>query len=262
MDIGRPSDIGSIEDTHHLVKVLLVMVTCAFFVTQSWIPVSALQALHVIVWPSAERAYAYGQNYFDVAHRTSYHPRIASWFYERALRTDSFFPLAHHQLARLAFLRGEYDVALMHINAEMVLPGGPKNPSSWYVRGLIRGFAGDYTGAIHDYKTYLRYDPKNWAAINDYAWVLLKSGDPETALLALDEGLSYHPTNPWLTSNRAVALAELGFLEAAKVESTKAHMLADSVGVEDWNKAYPGNDPAAGQAGLNHFKAAIERNIR
>jgi hypothetical protein len=69
-----------------------------------------------------------------------------------------------------------------------------------------------------------------------------------------------------ITNQVAAALTKIerarGFLEAAKAESTKAHMLADSVGVEDWNKAYPGNDPAAGQAGLNHFKAAIERNIR
>lgn len=223
---------------------------------------SALQILHVTVSPSAERAYTYGQNYFDVAHRSSYHPKIASWFYEKALRTDRFFPLAHHQLARLAFLRGEYDVALRHINAEIVLPGGPKNPSSWYVRGLIRGFAGEYEGAVHDYKMYLRYDPKNWAAINDYAWVLLKSGDADTALIALDEGLSYHPTNPWLISNRGVALAELGFLEAAKEEGKKARVFAEQLGVEDWNKAYPGNDPTAGEVGLDHFKAAIERNIR
>ena len=33
---------------------------------------------------------------------------------------------------------------------------------------------GDYASAAKDYETYLRTDSKNWAAINDYAWVLIK----------------------------------------------------------------------------------------
>lgn len=244
-----------------LTGALVALVASSLVVSQWWLVTCAWQVAHVLVAPSAERAYAYGQRYFDIAHRNSYHPRIAAWFYTRATVVDRNFPLAHHQLARIAFLKGDYETALRHINTEMVLPGGPKNPSSWYVRGLIKGFAGDYVGAIHDYKTYLRYDPKNWAAINDYAWVLLKNGDADTALLALDEGLSYHPENPWLRSNRAVALAELGFLEAAQEDGMRARELADTLGVEDWNRAYPGNDPIAGIAGLEHFKSAIERNV-
>jgi tetratricopeptide (TPR) repeat protein len=151
-----------------------------------------------------------------------------------------------------------FDVTLL--DEEIALTETP-TPSAYYVRGLIKGFAGDYEGAAADYETYLRTDPTNWAAINDYAWVLLKADRPADALVAVDWGLVYWSANPWLLNSKATAHFELGQLTLANEAAERAVIAAAAITETDWLRAYPGNDPLIAPRGVAALKTAVAENM-
>ena len=171
---------------------------------------------------SASELVLVGSQYFDSGKARMYDIERAQILFDRALSRDPTIPFAHHQLARIAFLRGDFYSALRLIDAEIALPGGPKSPSSYYIRGLIEGYMGAYNDSAHSYEEYLTFDPHNWAAINDYAWVLLKANRPKDAAGATASGLVLFPTNPWLLNTNATALYEVGDKEHARIQIMKA----------------------------------------
>lgn len=255
--------------THHCVKKtqiriytvggLLLVSALYFSLTVHFRDISQKSTL--LISPSAERAYAYGNEKFDAQLPRDYDPEHAQRLYELALQLDPAKPYVRHQLARLEFLKGNFDSALMLIDEEIAMPGGPASPSSYYVRGLINGFAGNYSEAIHDYETYLRTDPKNWAAINDYAWVMLKAGKQSEALIAVDWGLLYWPQNPWLLNTKAIAHYELGDTEKAFYAIISANEILQSLTAPEWSKANPGNDPLIAQRGVDEFQKSVNTNM-
>lgn len=134
-------------------------------------------------------AFELGEKHFNATDPGEYDIARAEHFFNLAAK-DQSLAYVNHELARIAFLRGDFDLALARINLQISLHG-TSTANSYYVRGLIKGFMGDYEAAARDYETYLRHDPKNWAGINDYAWVLLKGKRYKDALIALDWGLIY-----------------------------------------------------------------------
>lgn len=210
--------------------------------------------------PSAERAYRFGTKHFDATHPDDYDLERAEYFFNEGLKRDADMPFVHHQLARIAFLKGNFPLAMRHINTELETNPDP-SPSSYYVRGLIEGFMGKYNDAAKDYEAYLRADPNNWAAINDYAWVLLKDKRYRDALVALDWGLITWPENPWLHNSRATALFEMGRLEEALEAAEAASRAMSSVTEASWLQAYPGNDPLIAPQGIEAFRKAVEENM-
>jgi tetratricopeptide (TPR) repeat protein len=180
--------------------------------------------------------------------------------FEQAERLDPALPFVQHQLARIEFLEGDFPEALARISTEIESRSDP-SPSSYYIRGLVLGFMGRWDDAAIDYEQYLRADPSNWAAINDYAWVLLKAGKAGDALAAADAGLEYWPDNPWLLNSKASALFELGALDGAYESARRAHEAAARVTESDWLEAYPGNDPLIAGDGVAALRSAIEENM-
>jgi tetratricopeptide (TPR) repeat protein len=211
------------------------------------------------VAPSATRAYVYGTWHFDVSNPGMYDIARASALFEKAHTLDPAVPFLQHQRARVAFLEGSYRVALERIDQEIA--ANPQSMSSYYVRGLVKGFVGDYKGATEDYEVYLHTDPTNWAAINDYAWVLLKDTRPLDALAAVDWGLNHWPDNPWLLNSKATAHFELGQLELAKEAAELAAVAVENVSERDWLQAYPGNDPLIAAQGIEAFRTAVRNNM-
>lgn len=209
---------------------------------------------------TAAKAYEIGAYHFDARNPTAYDIAFAERLFNRALEHDPKYPFAHHQLARIEFLKGDFASALWHINREIEFSASP-SPSSYYVRGLIEGFAGDYESAIKDYKYVIENTPPNWAGINDYAWVLLKAGHYEEARAITDEGLKLFVNNPWLLNSNAIARYELGDYEGALSQLQIAQPLVETISKEMWLKAYPGNDPQVASMGLKTFKDSVEENI-
>jgi tetratricopeptide (TPR) repeat protein len=212
------------------------------------------------VAPSAEKAYAYGERHFNGQRESAYDIARAEYYFNEALKSDPSLPYLHHEMARIYFLRGDFGDALSQIDVQ-IAEHGTSTPNSYYVRGLIEGYMGDYDDAAKDYAYFLTFDPHDWAGLNDYAWVLMKAGRYAEAAKATSEGLRYFPDNPWLLNSNAIALYETGHLAEAKPIAARALAAAGKIMENDWLHAYPGNDPQIAGAGIASLRKAAADNM-
>ena len=222
----------------------------------------AYESVTYFVAPSAERAYAYGNRHFDHASAEEYDIDRAEYFFTQAFKRDPHMIYVRHQLARIAFLRGDFPQALRLIDREIEVFGDSVSFSSYYVQGLILGFMGRFELSAASYEKYLAHDPYNWAALNDYAWVLLRNGDTEKALAATEKGLLRFSDNPWLLNTNATARYELGDVTGAEERVRAAARMAIGLSENDWLVAYPGNDPLIAAPGVVSLQTAIAANMR
>ncbi len=212
------------------------------------------------LYPGPQKAYAFGERHFNGQDVHNYDIRRAEYFFREALTYDADMLYLHHQMARIYFLRGDFGDAMTQINAQ-IATHGDDTPNSYYVRGLIEGYMGDYASAADDYEYFLKFSPTNWAGINDYAWVLLKAERFEDAAKATEEGLKYFPDNPWLLNSSAIALYETGNLTLAHERAQKAWDAVQKVSEKEWLHSYPGNDPAIAGDGMTTFRTAVSDNM-
>jgi tetratricopeptide (TPR) repeat protein len=218
------------------------------------------EEMSLLVYPSAALAYSYGVRHFDARNTDVYDFNQSERMFHMALVFNPDMPLLRHELARVEFLKGNFRMALWFINGEFKVNPSPA-PSSYYMRGLILGYMGRYSEAASDYEQYLAYDSSNWAAINDYAWVLLKADKFADAERTLRDGLSYFPGNPWLLNSRSVALFGMGRVSEARDDARKALIEVSHVTESQWLTAYPGNDPRTAGEGVDAFVGAVRANM-
>ncbi len=214
----------------------------------------------LMLFPSAQRALSYGTLHFDATNAAEYDIGLAEYYFQYAAAKDPSIPYVYHELARISFLQGNLTAALAQIDTQISMHGDSE-PKAYYVRGLIEGYMGDYTNSATDYAHFLEFEPNNWAAKNDEAWVLLKAGEYQQALRVVDSGLSYVPSNAWLLNSKATALFELGDYQEALMVAQNASTAVSYLTPEDWSVAYPGNDPAIADQGLAAFKQAVANNM-
>lgn len=210
--------------------------------------------------PSAAHAFSYGESHFDASNPAEYDINRAQYFFQKAAALDPKYPYLYHELARISFLRGQYQLALAQINFQISMHGNSE-PNSYYVRGLIEGYMGDYTAAVNDYAHFLQFDPNDWAAMNDDAWVLLKAQRFQDAANITAKGLALESNNPWLLNSRATALYELHHYADALAAAQKAQSAVATLTGAQWSHAYPGNDPAIAGEGLASFRQAVADNV-
>lgn len=210
--------------------------------------------------PSAERAYTYASKHFNAAEQQTYDIDRAERFFEETLRLDPSHREARHELARIQFLRGDFEEALALIDQQLEEQSG-EPPNSHYIRGLILSFMERYEEAAVSFETYLESDPNNWAALNDLAWVYLKLGKAEDAAYLAAHGLAVHPENPWLLNSLALALYDMGDKTTARDAIEAAAREAVGLTRADWLRAYPGNDPRVAQIGITAFQEAVADNM-
>lgn len=209
---------------------------------------------------SAARASAYGERHFNSRYRALYDINRAEVLYKKAFALDPQYPYVNHQLARVAFLRGNFVEALAYINTEIDLHG-EEEANTYYIRALIEGYAGDYAASARDYDHYLKREPGNWATMNDYAWVLLKAGRAKEAADVTAKGIALFPDNPWLLNSHATALYEVHSYEDALAFVQKASAAVANLTEKEWLHAYPGNDPRSAAQGMASFRAAVQKNL-
>jgi tetratricopeptide (TPR) repeat protein len=241
------------------IAALLIAVVAVLAMLQPRPFLYAYEDVKFMLAPSAERAVAYGNKHFNAIEADEYDINRADTFFRAAAKIDPTYPSVQHQIARIEFLRKNYDAAIEHINSEIATYGA-NNPNAYYIRALVKGYQGKYLEAAADYETYFKIAPANWAAINDYAWALLRADLPEAALPAIEWGLSEWPDNPWLLHNKIIALYEVGRYEEAAAAADAAVAAVDTVTREGWLMAYPGNDPRVAEEGLASFKQAVQEN--
>ena len=204
----------------------------------------------------ADLAFEIGERHFG---GDRYDLGIAEAAYRKALAVQRDLLGPRYQLARIEFLKGDFTKALALVNEELALH--PEFKRSHYVRGLIYGYRGDYEPAARDFKEFLEWDPKSWAAHNDLAWVYFASGDFVRAEEAARSGLEHNPGNSWLLLSRGTALLNLGKEKEAEQVLLRAQAAAQALTPVDWGMAYPGNAPALYPKGLEEMRNTIERNL-
>lgn len=212
------------------------------------------------LFPSAQKAYAYGELHFNGQDPPEYDIRRAQGYFLAAARLDTTIPYVHHEIARAYFVEGDLSEAMAQIDVQ-IAQEGDKTPNSYYVRGLIEGYMGDYADAAADYEHFLKFDPRDWAGINDYSWILLKAGRAKDAEVATANGLTYAPDNPWLLNTNATALYEMGEYKNALAIAQKALAQVQKLSGADWLHAYPGNDPVIAQKGIASFRSDVQANL-
>jgi tetratricopeptide (TPR) repeat protein len=249
-----------------LLPVFLAVVIVASIVFYLWFPFMYLKTTELYehiayaLHPSAQLAYAYGKGHLDARNPRLYDINESEHFFNLAADIDPTLPNLYHELARIAFLKGNFTLAMTRINFQ-INQHGDLDPSAYYVRGLVEGYMGLYDASADDYAHFLKFDPYNWAALNDYAWVLLKAKRYKEAAAATEKGLEKFPANAWLLNSNTIALYEMGDIKDAKVQAKKAMDASKNLSIEAWLHAYPGNDPKIAAAGVDAFKKATEANM-
>ncbi len=239
-----------------LVALLLIVIASVFFSAKL---TQALEWIRFEMHPSAEGAYELGERHFDYADPQQYDLDLAEYYFNTARHLDPNLEYVYHELARISFLEGHLRMALFKINYQ-IAKFGDKTPNSYYVRGLIEGYLGDYTASDTDYKHFIAIDVHDWAAKNDDAWVLLKAKRYQDAFDVTTAGLQDDPNNPWLLNSNAIALYEMGRYGDAAPLIERAAETVTKVTAAEWSHAYPGNDPLIAPQGLAAFRSAVLAN--
>ncbi|KKS38293.1 MAG: hypothetical protein A3G49_02530 [Candidatus Sungbacteria bacterium RIFCSPLOWO2_12_FULL_41_11] len=216
--------------------------------------------LAVFVYPDAKFAVNIGNYYFNVGGKGDYDLARAEKFFRYALFLNSRVPDAWHELARIDFLRGDFAGALEKINKQIALHGD-LFMASFYIRGLINGYAGNFDEAERDFKKFLEWDKTNWAVHNDLAWIYFQKGDYKKTEEIARAGLEFNRGNIWLLISLGVALLNQEKKEEARKILEEAGMAATLLSETDWQKAYPGNNPLWAKTGLEKMKETIEFNL-
>jgi tetratricopeptide (TPR) repeat protein len=240
-----------------------IVIIVVFFVALPQARVWALEQYENVAFalnPTAARAVAYGERHFDAQDPAEYDINRAQMFFGKAAQLDPTYPYLYHELARISFLHGNYTLALSQIDLQIQMHGDSE-PNSYYVRGLIEGYMGNYSAAAADYSHYIQFDPQDWAAMNDYSWVLLKENNFQQAAEVTARGLQIFPGNPWLLNSNAIALYEIGDLQQAGVQAQAAVQAGKLLTTSQWLTAYPGNDPAIAAEGITTFQDSALQNM-
>jgi tetratricopeptide (TPR) repeat protein len=219
----------------------------------------------------ADLAFSIGAYYFggssmsNIEGEPAYEPSLAERAFERVLAINPSIPSAHYMLARIKFVRSDFDGALADLNEELVR--FPSNKRTLYMRALVyayRGLSGDLLSAEQDFREFVAWAPSEWAGYNDLAFVLAKEGKYADAAAVLKEGIakaSGGGANPWLWNTLGVMELNLKKPEVALSSFLKAQTAAASLTETDWQRAYPGNDPASAREGIETMKSGIVKNI-
>lgn len=221
----------------------------------------------VLVHRDVELVMQLGNYYFNgTLGQNEYKLDKAERAYKKAVASDDKILWGHYQLSRIAFVRGNYELALEEIDKE--LEANPQNLRSLYVRGLIYGYRnhlGDLAKAEYDFRRFTFWAPSEWAGYNDLAWILFKEGKYAEAERELGRAFDDIPAtnkNPWLLNALGVARLNLGNKNGAREAFLGALAEAEKLTENEWRTSYPGNDPASAANGLKKFLEALKENIR
>ncbi|MDP3769640.1 MAG: tetratricopeptide repeat protein [bacterium] len=197
-----------------------------------------------------------GKHYFNGG---AYDLEKAKRAFERARAIDPQLLGPRFQLGRIEFIRGNFNSALMFANEELQLH--PEFDRVYYLRGLVHGYAGSLSQAAEDFQEFLKTHPKSWAAHNDLAWIYFRQGEFEKVAQTAKKGLEWNPGNTWLLTAYGTALFNLGKKGEAKKTLTEALLEAEKLTLDEWGKAYPGNNPEIYAQGLDAMRKTIKKNL-
>ncbi len=260
---------------HRLLTVVAITlgVVCFFFVLQMvFIPFVQQQDSDADRNTTAAMPtdhFELGEYYFNATNEASgtYDLKQARYHYEQAIAEDpAKYELVWYQLGRIDFLEGSFDAALYKFQKQLeYFPDGP--PRVYYMIGLTHGYkaratkrAEDWEQAAQGFLRYLERDPGSPWARTDLAWVYFAQGKFAAMQPVLELGLSLSPEHPWLLNMYGLYLANTDRPQEAIAYFDRALAAANVLTVDDWGRAYPGNNPLFWEDGLKEFQEVVAYN--
>lgn len=199
-------------------------------------------------------------NLFFGANPSLYNVQLAQYFF-----TYSSYPLvgkapesSHYQLSRTHFIQGSFDTAVKEALVELELY--PHNTRTHYILGLTYGYMNRERDAIDEFSKFIEHNHDSWAARNDKAWLQFRIGDVDGAVETLEPVANFE--NAWVQNTRGTLLLNMGKIAEAKEAFAWAQEITSAMSVEDWGKAYPGNDPRIYAVGLSAMRTSIANNLK
>lgn len=197
-----------------------------------------------------------GNYYFNGG---DYNLEKAENLYKTALKINGNNWTARYQLARIDLINSRFANGVSEIDKALAID--PENKRAFYVRGLLDGYAGNYSEAEKDFQNFIAWSPNEWAGYMDLSWVYINSQKYDEAVAISGNGLVLFPDNVWLMANKGLAEYKLGRYDEAKNNLENAKKLAEDLTPEDWKRAYPGNDSGGAEKGVEEIQTAIDYNL-
>ena len=221
--------------------------------------------------PNTNDPFVLAEYYFNADENPNgpYDLKKARFYYEQAIMASSTAnESAWHQLGRIDFIEGQFDSAIHKFNTQLELFGDAV-PNVYYMIGLTYGYKAresndpaDWYEGEKAFQTFIGYAlPAPWPRV-DLAWLYFAQGKYEEMKPVLEDGLMYEPQNPWLHNMYGLALLNTDRKDEARTHFELALEYANALALEEWGRAYPGNDPDVWGIGLDSFKDAIKQNLR
>lgn len=220
----------------------------------------------IVAITRATKAVALGNAYFGGS--KEYDLVCARAAYAQASVLDSHAsPVLWHQYGRVDFLESRFDGAIEKFNRQVDYYGD-EIPNVHYMLGLTYGYKARKTGqaifwkrAEEEFTKYILLDSRGpWARV-DLAWVYFAQGKFEEMKPVLEKGLAMHPDHPWLLNMYGLSLLNTEDKEGAKLYFEAAVRSVKKLTIADWGAAYPGNNPAQWEGGLQEMIRLYEANL-
>lgn len=167
-------------------------------------------------------------------------------------------PYAHYQLSRTNFIQGKLNTAINEAQKELEFY--PENKRTYYILGLTYGYMNQEVLAIENFEKFIEWKPESWAARNDKAWLQFRIGDIDGALSTV-EPVVHDINNPWIQNTYGTLLMNKKEYVMAKTAYLHAQRVTDTMTLDSWGAAYPGNDPKIYSVGLSAMKQSIKSNL-
>lgn len=190
-----------------------------------------------------------------------YNITLAQFFFTRATSPilGKIPEGAHYQLSRTYFIKGNLQASVEYAKKELELY--PKNIRTYYILGLTYGYMNREEEAIASFATFIKHNPKSWAARNDKAWLEFRVGDIDAALATVGP-VSHDTSNAWVQNTYGTLLLNKKRYLEARSAFQSAQKVVNSMTEESWGMAYPGNDPRIYKTGLAATRKSIEVNLK
>lgn len=246
-----------------------------FFSFGTWSVLSAL--MHVQYENTSLPSELQNASYFDIGQYYFNHDDDPGGPYDIAKAREYFeleiaqYPqrnkLVYYQLGRIDFIQGDFEAALNNFTKQIEYFDDAV-PNVYYMIGLTYGYRArvnndpeDWHRAEEAFAHFIEFAPEApWSRV-DLSWIYFSQGKYEAMLPILEQGLTYKPDNPWLLNMYGLALLNTGKIQEAQSTFLRAKEQSALLTVDDWGRAYPGNNPDAWAQGLSEFRAIIDKNI-
>jgi tetratricopeptide (TPR) repeat protein len=154
--------------------------------------------------------------------------------------------------------KGDYKGALADFNTALKI--NPKSANTYNNRGLVRTQLGEKQGALADYNLAIKIDPKNALAYNNRGIVRADLGDKQGALADYNSAIKINPNYDFAYNNRGLARAALGDKQGALADYNSAIKINPNYADPYFNRGNTRDDLGDSKGAIADYNTALNIN--